>query len=173
MKIQVHWGKPIPLTFKKVKLKGGKTQMDALKHAVKRDVEDCLGDGYGVYVFARRHGDNYYAPLYVGRTTTQGFCKRLAQQFIGRPDLVTYTREQHGRKALFLGTITGKPGQNPEKAIKIVERALIAKCALDAGHGLFNKRNTKKNFDTIEFGGDRNARKISGRLINRPVQPKK
>ena len=64
MKIQVHWGKPIPLTFKKVKLKGGKTQMDALKHAVKRDVEDCLGDGYGVYVFARRHGDNYYAPLY-------------------------------------------------------------------------------------------------------------
>ena len=168
MQIKVIWQNPIPLSLKKTKGKSGKSELHAVKNTVKHTVADCIEDGYGVYIFARRHGSNY-VPLYVGRTTKQGFCKRISQQFLGRADLVTYIRGQRGRKALLLGTIAGKPGQNPEKTIEIVEKALIAKCALDTGDNLFNKSHTKKKFHTIQFRGRYAVKRISGHSIKHPI----
>ena len=164
MNIQVNWRNPIPLTLKKAK---GYDKPNAMKNAVKRDVAERIKDGYGVYIFARRHGANY-APLYVGRTTQQGFCARIAQH-LNTLDFVGHLLKQRGKKVLILGVIVGKRGQNLEKSIKIVEKALITKCALDAGHNLFNKKNTKKEFHKIAFSGKRAVKKMSGYSIEHPM----
>jgi hypothetical protein len=108
----------------------------------------------GVYAFCRVFGEKI-EPLYIGRGSNlrsriKGHFKssvRLMQQI---------TSAKIGQRVVLLGEWKPKPGQKEDKALKIIEAALI-KYAIAEGHDLFNVQGTKRPVHTINSSGNRAA----------------
>jgi hypothetical protein len=66
-----------------------------------------------------------------------------------------------GAKMLIIGEYISQPGQSPEKAIAIVEKALIEH-ALTEGYELLNKAGTRTPTHEVRFSGFNGAKQFSG-----------
>ena len=120
MNLQVDWGKPIPMRR---------------AHSLAYELDlDRLPDEAGVYVFGRSWGGKFEA-LYVGKAL------RIRRRVKGQTNnlrLMTHVRDaQTGKRVVIPGVIKTRPGQQIEKAMTLVERALI-RHFLSEGHDLVN-----------------------------------
>lgn len=138
MKIELNWSTPISL--KSGRREGLIYNLDSL---------DSIPRKPGVYVFGRRKGKNFI-PIYVGQSSKlRGRIKtelnnvRLMMGLKNSPGSLRY---------LSLGVYKGRPGQDPEKVLNIVEKALI-KFALAEGYDILNKQGIKRREHKITSKG--------------------
>jgi hypothetical protein len=124
MRLQVDWGKPVPMRRDKVA-------------GYILDLEK-LPDHAGVYVFGRRWGNSYEA-LYVGKAL------RIRSRVKGQLNnlrLISHIRTAKvGSRVVMTGVVVTKPGQQIDKCITLVERSLI-RYFLSEGHDLVNIMGT-------------------------------
>jgi hypothetical protein len=71
-----------------------------------------------------------------------------------------------GEKMLIIGEYISRSGQSPDKALGIVEKALIEH-ALTEGYELLNKAGTKTPTHVVKFSGFRGATAFSGRKMRK------
>lgn len=108
----------------------------------------------GVYVFARVHGKTV-APLYIGRAENMN--RRIGQQLNNAKLMMSIRRAPTGARRLYIGEVIKRPKQDPNKAIKTIESALIS-TAMVEGYDLLNVSGTKTLAHTIISSGSREAR---------------
>jgi hypothetical protein len=132
MKIEIHWQR---------KLKMVPMRSDEVEY----DFElDPIPDLPGVYIFLRKHG-RVPSPLYVGKTTS--LRRRMAQYRNLQGDHAVQIMEavrhaENGARWLVFGVFKTKRGQQEDRLLEIVERALIAHY-LAQGHVLINTQGTR------------------------------
>lgn len=113
-----------------------------------------LPEKAGVYVFGRRFGKQFEA-LYVGkgtklrwRTKTQLNNLRLMQHL---------KNAKAGKRLLMVGQFIPRAGQQEDKCLSILERALI-RYFLSEGHDLVNKQGTRlRRHEIASIGSKRNV----------------
>ena len=119
MKLVLEWLKPIPLR-------------DATRENLIYSVAlDKLPTLPGIYVLGRRWGKQFEA-LYVGKAT--GIRGRVKNQYL--------KNAKAGRRIVLAGRISTKPGQQLDRCLPLIERALI-RYFLSEGHDLVNKQGTR------------------------------
>jgi hypothetical protein len=118
---------------------------------------DRVSTGAGIYVFARRHGSTI-APLYIGQAHT--LRDRVKSQLNHLKLMMKIRKAQTGHRVLFVAHLLLHPGQNEQKALKIVESALI-KHAMAQGHDLINKQLTKTRTHAIRSKGNTSSRQLA------------
>jgi hypothetical protein len=124
MNLQVDWGRPIPMRR---------------AHALIFELDlDKLPDEAGVYVFGRSWGGKFEA-LYVGKALR---IRRRVKSQTNNLRLMTHLRDARtGNRVVIPGVIKTKPGQQIEKVMTLVERALI-RHFLSEGNDLVNISGT-------------------------------
>ena len=116
---------------------------------------DDISTGPGVYVFARVHGKSVF-PLYIGKAAN---LQRRIGQHVNNVRLMRGIEEAPvGYRTLHVGEFVAKGGQVAEKAVRIIESALI-RAALAEGYDIFNVKGTKTLVHTISSRGNREARR--------------
>jgi hypothetical protein len=100
---------------------------------------DAIPETPGIYVFLRVFGDNYH-PMYVGQAGD--LKRRIIQQFNAVKLMRHVETAGNGPRRLAFAEFIPKPGQQAEKCINLIERALI-RHFLSEGFELFNKQGTK------------------------------
>lgn len=124
MELRVNWGKPVPLRRSQELI----YELDVAK----------VPDEAGVYVFGRSWGGKFEA-LYVGKALR---VRRRVKSQLNNLRLMAHIRDaQSGNRIVIPGTIDTRPGQQIDKAITLVERALI-RHFLSEGHDLVNVSGT-------------------------------
>lgn len=118
---------------------------------------DLVPDEPGVYVFGRRHGDTV-SPLYIGQA--HSLSDRIKGHFKHSVPLMRGLEEaESGARILLLGRIRLKPGQNVDRVLNVVERALIEHTvAQDCV--LLNVHGTKRVVNTIHSEGNQWTRQF-------------
>ena len=116
----------------------------------------------GVYVFARRYGSNV-VPLYIGETLN--LRKRLEEHL----DNVSIMKgienaSSRGKRLYLFARVQTKRGQNINKVLDVLQRALIEH-ALSVGHDLLNVQLTKTKLHKIKFEGNRTSEKLFTRTM--------
>jgi hypothetical protein len=128
MDLRITWHYP-------VKLK--KSRSDSLS-IYELDLEKAPAQP-GVYVFMRRFGRTLN-PLYVGKA--QNLRARVGQQ-LGTVKLMKGIQNAaNGSRALVFGEFIPRPGQNANRCVLLIEKALI-RHFLSEGHELLNKAGTR------------------------------
>ena len=113
-----------------------------------------LPEGPGVYAFCRKFGDKI-EPLYIGRASS--LRGRIKGHFKSSVRLMNKIRDgKNGQKVVVTGELHTKSGQSVDKALVIVETALI-KHAMAEGHDLLNVAGTKTRVHTIRSTGNQEA----------------
>jgi hypothetical protein len=140
MKVKLTWDKPINLGPK----------ADFLNNLA--SVVANLPTDPGIYVFARRNASKII-PIYVGKSAT-GLRGRLKNQFNNLNLMTAVKKEPNGDRMLLLGRLKPQKKQEPERAVKIAERAHIEH-ALTAGFALVNIQGTKTPKHEIGISGRR------------------
>jgi len=97
-------------------------------------------------------------PLYIGRS--KNLYNRIWEHFETTTFMKQIAKSPRGEKVLIMGKYISKPGQSSERAIAIVEKALIAH-ALTEGHELLNKAGTKTPTHEVRFSGFNKAKQFS------------
>ena len=115
----------------------------------------------GVYVFARKHG-NKVVPLYIGETLN--LRQRLEQHFNDVPIMKGIENAPSGERLYLFAQVQKKRGQNIERVLGVLQRALIEH-ALSVGHNLLNIQLTKGKLHKIEFQGNRISEKLFTRTM--------
>jgi len=155
MEINIKWHQPIPL-------KDGDPD---LIYMMDEDEIEAWDGCTGVYMFCRLFKGNVI-PLYIGRS------KNIANRIWAHLETTSLMRRiensPQGAKALIIGEYISKPGQSSEKALRIVEKALIDH-ALAEGYELLNKAGTQTPTHTVEFSGFRGATRFSGGKMYAPM----
>jgi hypothetical protein len=125
MKLHVDWSRPISLKYSRP----ADTFIVALEKIPKKA---------GVYIFGRKYGQKFEA-LYVGRAN------RIRGRVNGQLNnlrLMHHIRDARaGRRILLAGTFVPLPGQQKERCLPLIERALI-RHFLSEGHDLVNISGT-------------------------------
>lgn len=93
----------------------------------------------GVYVLGRRYGPNFEA-LYVGKANN--IRGRLKGQLKNLPLMLHLQNARSGRRIALAARFIGRSGQQRERCLAILERALI-RHFLSEGHDLVNKQGTR------------------------------
>lgn len=147
MKLQLQWGRPMPLK------QAGRDQnlIYTFDHAK-------LPEAAGVYVFGRRYGRNFEA-LYVGKANVIRW--RVRGQFRNLPLMLHLKNAKSGKRVIFAGRFISKPGQREEKCLPLLERALI-RYFLSEGHDLVNKQGSRLRRHEIT---SKNPRRLVPRLM--------
>jgi hypothetical protein len=107
--------------------------------------EEQIPNVPGVYIFARKHGKSM-EPLYVGRAND--LQTRIIQQLNNTRLMKGIENAAAGRRRLLLAELVTKPGQQLDKALKIVESAFI-KHYLAEGYELLNIQGTQLRIHEI------------------------
>jgi excinuclease UvrABC nuclease subunit len=107
--------------------------------------EDKIPDVPGIYIFARKYG-RAMEPLYVGRAVD--LQARIIQQLNNTRLMVGIKKAAVGYRTLLLAELVTKPGQQLDKALKIVESGFI-KHYLAEGYDLLNIQGTQLTRHTI------------------------
>jgi hypothetical protein len=103
----------------------------------------------GVYVFARRH-NNQYEALYVGRTKT---LRNRINQHTNNLALMDHIKSaKNGARVVVFGIPKTAQGQQMGKVLATLERALI-RHFLSEGHDLLNEKGTRIERDEIKSTG--------------------
>jgi hypothetical protein len=128
MKLQIEWGTLLPLRD------AGRDEnlIYTFQHA-------RLPEAPGVYVFGRQYGHNFEA-LYVGKASdirgrVRGHLKNL-------PLMLHIQKAKNGKRVILTGRFVSKPGQQEQKCLTLLERALI-RYFLSEGHDLVNKQGAR------------------------------
>ena len=124
MELQLIWHKP-------VKLKESRADSDYIYEI---DL-DRIPDEPGVYIFIRKYGVNQNA-LYIGKA--KNLKSRLKQHLTNNVRLLRRIQnKESGSRAVAFGVFKPKPGQQVEKCISLIEKALI-RHFISEGHNLLN-----------------------------------
>jgi len=119
--------------------------------------EDCPG----VYMFCCWDHESVI-PLYIGRA------KNIYERIREHLDATTLMRRiangPQGDKVLVLGEYIPQPGQSSEKALAIVEKALIDH-AFTEGYALLNQAGTKTPTHAARFSGFQRTKQVLGSKI--------
>ena len=150
MKVDVHWGKPIPL-------RSGRREN--LIYTI--DDLDAVPSNAGVYVFARFNRDEL-VPLYVGQALR--LRSRIKNQFNNARLMFGIQRSPGRKRVVVAGELVGSPGQRLGPTLNLVEKALI-ESAIFSGYELLNQQGTKPKTDTVRFSGSRAGRSWHPREI--------
>ena len=149
MDIEIQWHQPIPL-------QDGST--DDLIYMVDEDELKEWYDCPGVYMFCRIYNESMI-PLYIGRS--KNLYNRIWEHLETTTFMKQIAKSPRGEKVLIMGEYISKPGQSSERAIAIVEKALIEH-ALTEGYELLNKAGTKTPTHEVRFSGFNKAKQFSG-----------
>jgi len=107
----------------------------------------------GVYVFGRKFGKQFEA-LYVGKAGS--LQSRTKGQLNNLKLMQHLKRAKNGKRILLAGRFIPKRGQQEDKCLGILERALI-RYFLSEGHDLVNIQGTQlKRHEIVCAGGKRN-----------------
>lgn len=148
MKLSVEWTRPIPLK-------------DATRQNLIYSVElDRLPSVSGVYVFGRRWGSQFEA-LYVGKAN--GIRGRVKGQLNNLRLMQHLKNAKTGRRIVLAGSLVTKPGQQLDRCLPLVERALI-RYFLSEGHDLVNKQGTRLRRHELTSSG-RHPKKFFPKLM--------
>ena len=98
-----------------------------------------LPQAAGVYVLGRRYGKDFEA-LYVGKANHISW--RMRGQLKNLPLMLHLKNAKSGKRVVFAGRFHPKPGQQEEKCLALLERALI-RYFLSEGHDLVNKQGSR------------------------------
>jgi hypothetical protein len=93
----------------------------------------------GVYIFMRKFGNNLN-PLYVGKALN--LKTRIGQQLVALKLMKGIENAANGSRAVVFGEFVPRPGQNADKCVLLIEKALI-RHFLSEGHDLLNKAGTR------------------------------
>jgi hypothetical protein len=151
MDLHVRWHKPVAL--KEIRA-GSNTPLIY-------DIDlDRIPEEPGVYVFIRKYGTNQN-PLYVGKA--KNLKSRIKQHLTNNVRLLKRIQnKESGSRAVAFGVFDPKPGQQAEKCISLIERALI-RHFLSGGHNLLNISGThigKHLLSSVKVSGGFVPRKI-------------
>src|SRR4030042_18345 len=111
---------------------------------------DRLRATAGVYIFGRRWGNQCEA-LYVGKA--RNIRGRVRGQLNNLRVMQHLRNAKTGRRFILTGNVITKPGQQLEKCLVLVERALI-RYFLSEGHDLVNMQGTRLRRHELLFSGD-------------------
>ncbi|MGD0075924.1 MAG: GIY-YIG nuclease family protein [Candidatus Binataceae bacterium] len=113
-----------------------------------------LPETAGVYVFGRRYGNQFEA-LYVGKG---GKLRRRTKGHLNNLRLMQHLKNaKNGTRVLLAGRFIPRPGQQEDKCLGILERALI-RYFLSEGHDLVNKQGTRlRRHEIASVGSKRNV----------------
>lgn len=137
MKLFVEWSRPVPLK-------------DAARQNLIYSVAlDKLPSASGVYVFGRRWGNQFEA-LYVGKAN--GIRSRVKNQTNNLRLMQHLKNAKAGKRIVLAGRIVTKPGQQLNKCLPLIERALI-RYFLSEGHDLVNKQGTRLRRHELSSSG--------------------
>ena len=112
-------------------------------------VLDKLPGVPGVYVFGRRWG-NQFGALYVGKAT--GIRARVKNQLNNLRLMQHLKNAKAGKRIVLAGRIITKPGQQMDRCLPLIERALI-RYFLSEGHDLVNKQGTRLRRHELSSSG--------------------
>jgi hypothetical protein len=137
MKLQIEWLRPISLN-------------DAADPNLIYAVEiERLPPAPGIYIFGRLWGNQFEA-LYVGKASrVRG---RIKKQLNNLKLMHHLKNAKNGKRVVLAGRIITKPGQQVDKCLPIIERALI-RYFLSEGHDLVNKQGTSLRRHELESLG--------------------
>jgi hypothetical protein len=169
MKIELEWKGPIRLK----PVDSGGYEFEAIEAELPTDA--------GIYVFARKFGENY-SPIYIGKA--RNVRSRLKTQFQSLPLMVKVKNWNptdaknpalalNGARVLFIANLVNpKTSSKIENALKVSERSLIEH-ALVEGHKIVNVQMTKTKYDEITSDGSAGARGFAPRSMLVKAQKKK
>jgi hypothetical protein len=93
----------------------------------------------GVYILGRKYASKFEA-LYIGKANR---LRGRVKQQLNNLRLMHHVRDARaGKRILLAGTFIPKPGQQKERCLPLIERALI-RYFLSEGHDLVNKSGTR------------------------------
>ncbi len=115
----------------------------------------------GVYMFCRRYGEKVI-PIYIGKSKDVG--SRLKNHLNSLRMMNAIRDALSGERLFIFGEIICKSGQQAEKCINLVEKAMIEH-ALTSGYELINEKGTKTPSHTINFNGNMDARAFTSTKI--------
>ena len=99
-----------------------------------------LPDAAGVYIFGRQFSKDFEA-LYVGKAgSIRG---RVRNHLKNNLSLMLHLQKaKSGKRVLLFGRFISKPGQQEDKCLRLLERALL-RYFLSEGHDLVNKQGRR------------------------------
>ena len=147
MDISVFWHEPI-------------TMKDGSSDNMTYTIEgiDRFDEVSGVYMFCRKY-KNKLIPLYIGKALN--IDSRIKQQLNANRLMNAIENASAGERMLVIGEFRGKPGQQREKCIRMVEKALIGH-ALAEGYVLINLLGTKTPHHKMSFTGNSLMKEFTG-----------
>ncbi len=137
MRLYMEWNRPIPL-------KDGSRQ-----NLIYYVDPDKVPYDAGIYVFGRRWASGFEA-LYVGKATNVR--SRVKGQLNNLRLMQHLQKAKTGKRVLVCGQIVTKPGQQLDKSLLLIERALV-RYFLFEGHDLVNKQGTRLRRHEIVSAG--------------------
>lgn len=146
MKLYVEWDLPILMR---------RSTRKTLEYSV--DLE-TLPKAPGVYILGRRWGKQFEA-LYVGKANI--IRSRVKTQLNNLRLMQHLDDAKTGRRILLVGKVRAKGGQQVERILPLVERALI-RHFLSEGHDLVNKQGTRLPRHEVVSSGKQPRRFVPG-----------
>jgi len=146
MKLFVEWSRLVPL------------KDAARQNLIYSVVLDKLPSAPGVYVFGRRWGTQFEA-LYVGKAS--GIRSRVKNQMNNLRLMQHLKNAKAGKRIVLAGRIVTKPGQQMDRCLPLIERALI-RYFLSEGHDLVNKQGTRLRRHELSSSGKHPKRFFPG-----------
>lgn len=137
MKLHVEWSRPIPLK-------------DARRQNLIYSVDlSRLPRAPGVYVFGRRWANQFEA-LYVGKANR---IRGRVRTQLNNLRLMQHLRNaRSGKRIVLAGRILTRPGQQMDRCLPLIERALI-RYFLSEGDDLVNKQGTRLRRHELSSSG--------------------
>ena len=123
----------------------------------------------GVYFFSRKYGSSFQ-PLYIGETSNlrarlKNHLNNAGIRDILRSIPLKGVPVKQGSKYFHFGTFVGKPGQNADKCLGLVQKYLIEQ-AIAQGAPLINKQLTVIKTHTVQFSGPKKGRATFSKTFN-------
>jgi hypothetical protein len=147
LRIELKWEKPI-------RLKDGAKQDQIF--AIRR--LDRISQNAGVYIFARSFGKSV-KPLYIGQTAR--LRGRINNHLQSNTRLMMRIKKaEAGRRILLVAHLNLLPGQQEQRVLRIVEKALV-KQAVANGYELFNKQGVRARVHVIRSKGNTAFKKVA------------
>jgi len=148
MKLALEWARPIVLRA------AGRDE-----NLIYKLDDGKIPEVAGVYIFGRRYSGKFEA-LYVGQAgSLRGRVRNHVKHNLSL--MLHLEKAKNGKRVLLFGRFVPKPGQQEDKCLRLLERALL-RYFLSEGHDLVNKQGARLRRHEIT---SKNPRKLIPRLM--------
>ena len=148
MKLALEWARPIVLRD------AGRDE-----NLIYKLDDSKLPEVAGVYIFGRRYSGSFEA-LYVGQAgSIRGRVRSHVKHNLSL--MLHLKKAKNGKRILLFGRFIPKPGQQEDKCLRLLERALL-RYFLSEGHDLVNKQGARLRRHEIT---SKNPRKLIPHLM--------